>query len=156
MPSLIKTDASCQSFKKRREESRPFLGQKEGASKKPQLKRIKCCCAITCPVDLIAAEASVVSTADGVPAEEVDEQRGPSLPVSCRGLLVTRALRNPDRNICRGPVGREPVERKNELNFFFPILYLPVQLNFRLSQSPQMNWVLHLGDLMALNAPFAD
>lgn len=32
----------------------------------------------------------------------------------------------------------------------------PVQLDSRPSQSPQMNWVGHLGDLMVLSEPCAD
>lgn len=112
MPSSIKTEPSRQSLNKRRELSYLQASNKEKViPKKPQLKRIKCCRAITvCPVDSVAAEALVVScTADGVPVGGVDERRGPSPPVSCRGLLATRAQRNLGRNICRGPAEREPV-----------------------------------------------
>lgn len=72
-------------------------------------KWIKCYRAITCPGDFVAAAVSAGScTVDGVPAGVADGQRGPSLRGSCRVLLATRARQNLDRNICRGPVGREP------------------------------------------------
>lgn len=65
--------------------------------------------AITYPGDSVVAVASgVLDIADDVLVEEADALQCPSLRTSYQGLLASRALRNPDRSICRGLVGRGP------------------------------------------------
>lgn len=55
--------------------------------------------------------SGVLDIVDDVPVEEADALQCPSPQSSYRVLLAFHAQRNLDRNICRGPVERVPVQR---------------------------------------------